>query len=131
MKKDIMAKHFMSTSYIISAILVFILLFSGIRGAGSDDPLEITCNAASFCSGTEAISCTTIEDGYCPYDFGDWSADLIDGKKCKIFVHNEGTSDEFSDFCEVCDPDCATNQGFNCFSETALNLKDVQVQTGR
>ena len=136
MKDKDMAKKMLILGYILSITLIIFLIFEGVKDVQSElGGEEIQCNSAGFCSDSlKRIECRAIEDGYCPYDFGDW-IDLDGGKTCKRYVHNAGTESEFGvtepDYCEICDPDCAVKHGSKCFAPESVSLKDVQVRTGR
>ena len=141
MKRNIMAKRLVFLSYILAVIFALLLVSFGLKNVYSEESSDsVACNAVSICSGLDennkavngyTISCSSVPDGYCPYDFAEWNNLDGNGKTCKTFLHNAGTENEFTDFCEVCDPDCAKNKGRQCFSLSSFNFREIEVSTGR
>ncbi|MBS3141729.1 hypothetical protein J4405_06330 [Candidatus Woesearchaeota archaeon] len=124
-----MAKRLIFLSYVSAIVLALFLAVFGISNVYSDTSSDtVTCNSVEICS-DYTISCSSVPDGYCPYNFADWNS-LSNGKTCKTFIHNAGTENEFTDKCEICDPDC-TPSGKKCFSLSSFNFREIQVATGR
>ena len=114
-------------TYAFVFIFISFLMIFGINVVTSEtQQTYVTCNSVVICpdvespNGNYVIECSIIKDGYCPYRFADWD-NLDDNQACN----------EFTDKCEICDPDCSELVNKKCFTQSPLNLKEVQVKTGR
>lgn len=80
--------------------------------------IDDSCSTAGFCGGDYEKSCSQLEDGVCPSDFGDWS--LCD-------------ENNYGGLCTPCDPDCDTdgNPDTNdCGQRISLEVPNINYPAG-
>src|SRR3989344_3984896 len=80
--------------------------------------IDDSCSTAGFCGGDYEKSCSQLEDGVCPSDFGDWS--LCD-------------ENNYGGLCTPCDPDCNTdgNPDTNdCGQRISLEVPNIDYPAG-